>query len=231
MAAAAAVRHDPRGHGGARHPRGGGPRLRGRRRARHAGHRGRRAPDRGGHRHRRPRQLPARAGPLRARALQQARRQRLHALRRGGHLRAHRRAADAVRAAGFPAGRSVGQPAGHPGRGGEDGGQAAHQVRRPRRYLRPPGRADAEAAREPGRERGAGPLERAHHPSRARRAPRRRRDPPDARGVGPRPCRGHLRPVRDEDGLGPARRAARRRRPGRARARQCDHRRPRVPRR
>ena len=127
------------------------PGLRGRRRHRHAGHRGGRAPDRGGHRHRRPRQLPARAGPLRPRALQQARRQRLHALRRGGHLRAHRRAALAVRAAGVAARRPLRQPARRPGRGGEDRGQAAHQVRRPRRDLRPPRRADAEAAREPGR--------------------------------------------------------------------------------
>ena len=97
-----------------------------------------------------------------------------------------RRAAVAVRAAGLAARRPVGQPARHPGRGGEDGGQAADQVRRPRRHLRPPGRADAQAAREPGRERGAGPLQRPHHPARARRAPRRRRDPPDARRLGPR---------------------------------------------
>ena len=37
-------------------------------------------------------------------------------LRRAGHLRPHRRAADAVRVAGVAAGRSLGQPARHPGR-------------------------------------------------------------------------------------------------------------------
>ena len=120
---------------GAGHPGDRGAGLRGRRRPRHAGHRGGRAPDRGGHRHGRPRQLPARAGPLRARALQQARRQRLRPLRRGGHLRPLRRATVAVRAAGLAARRSLGQPARHSGRGGEDGGQAADQVRRPRRHL------------------------------------------------------------------------------------------------
>ena len=57
----------------------------------------------------------------------------------------------AVRAAGLAARRPLGQPARHSGRGGEDRGQAAHQVRRPRRHLLAPGRADAEAAREPGR--------------------------------------------------------------------------------
>ena len=110
-----------------------------------------------------------------------------------------------------------------PGRargGGEDRGQAAHQVRRPRRDLRPPRRADAQAAREPGGERGAGPLQRPHHPARARRAARRRRRPPDAGRLGPGHGRGHLRPLRDEDGLAAPGGAARRRRAGRARARQ-----------
>ena len=126
------------------------------------------------------------AGPLRPRPLQQARRERLLPLRRGGHRRAHRRAPVAVRAARRAAGRPVRQPAGRARGGGEDRGQAAHQVRRPRRDLRPPRRADAQAAREPGGERGAGPVQRPHHPARARRAARRRRRPPDAGRVGPR---------------------------------------------
>ncbi len=77
-----------------------------------------------------------------------------------------------------------------PGRargGGEDRRQAADQLRRPRRGLRPPRRADAEAAGEPGGERGAGPVQRPHHPARARRAARRRRGPPDPGRLGPRP--------------------------------------------
>ena len=106
-------------------------------------------------------------------------------------------------------------------RGGEDRGQAAHQVRRPRRDLRPPRRADAQAAREPGGERGAGPLQRPHHPPRARRAPRRGRRPPDPGRVGPRHGRGDLRSLRDEDGLAAHGGAARRRRAGGARRGQC----------
>ncbi len=70
---------------------------------------------------------------------------------------------------------------------------------------------DAEAAREPGGERGAGPFQRAHHPTRARRAPRRRRGSPRARRVGPRHGEGHLRPLRDEDGVEPPGGAPRRR--------------------
>ena len=220
MAPAAPVRHDPRGHGGAGHPSGGGSGVRGRRRHRHAGHGGRGAPDRGGHRHRGSRQLPARAGPVRARALQQARRQRLRTLRRARHIRPHRRAPDAVRVAGVAARRPLGQPAGHPGRGREDRGQAADQVRRPRRHLLPPRRADAQAARELDRERGAGPFQRAHHPARARRAARRPRRPADPRRLGPGHGGGHLRALRDEDGVEPAGGTARRRRPRRARPRQ-----------
>ncbi len=211
MAVAAPVRHDPRGDDRARHPRGGGSGLRGRRRHRDAGHGGGGAPDGGGHRHGGPRQLPARAGPLRPRPLQQARRERLRALRRGGHLRAHRRAAVAVRAVGVPPRRPLGQPARHPGRGREDRGQAADQVRRPRRHLLPPRRADAQAAREPLGERGAGPLQRPHHPARARRAARRPRRPADVGRLGPGHRGGHLRALRDEDGLGPAGGVARRR--------------------
>ena len=41
-------------------------------------------------------------------------------------------------------------------RGGEDGGQAHQHLRRPRRHLRPPRRAVAEAAPEPGRRRADG---------------------------------------------------------------------------
>ena len=65
-----------------------------------------------------------------------------------------------VRDAGRAARRPLGQPARHARRGGEDGGQAAQHLRRPRRDLRPPRRADAQAAGEPGQQRGAGPLER-----------------------------------------------------------------------
>ena len=49
------------------------------------------------HRHRRPRHVPARVRPARQGALQPPRRQRLRVLRRGRHLRAHRRHAGAVR--------------------------------------------------------------------------------------------------------------------------------------
>ena len=73
--------------------------------------------DGGGHRHGGPRQLPARAGPVRPRPLQQARRQRLRALRRGGHLRALRRAPVAVRAAGVARGDPSDNLPGIPGVG------------------------------------------------------------------------------------------------------------------
>ena len=118
---------------------------------------GRRRP----HRHRRPRQLPARRGPARQGALQQARRVRLRALRRGRHRRAHRRAPrrSTSQYAALRGDPSDNLP-GVPGRGGEDGGQAHHHLRRPRRHLRAPRRADAEAAPEPGRARGAGAAER-----------------------------------------------------------------------
>ena len=73
-------------------------RLRGRRHHRHPGHPGPRRRRRRAHRHRRPRQLPARRGPARQGALQQARRVRLRPLRRGRHPRAHRRPPVALRA-------------------------------------------------------------------------------------------------------------------------------------
>ena len=59
-----------------------------------------------------------------------------------------------------------------PGRargGGEDGGQADHHLRRPRRHLRAPRRADAEAPREPRRERGPRAPERRGDGARPRR--------------------------------------------------------------
>ena len=80
----------PGGRGaGAADPRPG--RHRGRRHHRHPGDHGPRQRRRRAHRHRRPRQLPAGRGPARQGALQQARRVRLRALRRGRHPRAHRR--------------------------------------------------------------------------------------------------------------------------------------------
>ena len=80
------------------------------------------------------------------------------------------RALPAVRRA---ARRPVRQPARRPRGGGEDGGEADHEVRRPRRDLRAPRRADAEAAREPRRPRGPGPQERRGDGAAARRRPRR----------------------------------------------------------
>ena len=108
----APVRHDPRG------PRRRWPSrwsrrrgVRGRRRAGHAGHRGPGPGTPGDHRHRRPRQLPARRGPLRPGALQPAGRERLRPLRRGGHLGAHRGAPGEVPTAGRAARRPLRQPA------------------------------------------------------------------------------------------------------------------------
>ena len=54
--------------------------------------------------------------------------------------------------------RPVRQPAGRARGGGEDRRQAAQQVRRPRRGLRAPRRADTQAPGEPGGERGTGPV-------------------------------------------------------------------------
>ena len=71
-------------------------RRRGRRRDRHTRDAGRGRRHRRGHRHRRPRQLSAGVRPARQGALQPPRRLRLRALRRGRHLRAHRRHAGAV---------------------------------------------------------------------------------------------------------------------------------------
>ena len=71
---------------------------------------------------------------------------RLRALRRGRHLRAHRRHAGALPAVRRATGRPVRQPSGRARGRREDGGQAHHQLRRDRRHLRAPRRADAEAA-------------------------------------------------------------------------------------
>ena len=120
----------------------------------------------------------------------------------------------AVRAARRAAGRPLGQPPRRARGGGEDRGQAAHQVRRPRRDLRASRGADAQAPGEPGGERGAGPLQRPHHPARARRAARRGRRPPDPGRVGPHRGQGDLRSLRDEDGLAAHGGAPRRRRAG-----------------
>ena len=79
------------------------------------------------------------------------------------------------------AGRPVRQPARRPGRGREDGGQAHQHLRRPRRHLRPPRRADAQAADQPGRARGAGPAERRGDAAGPRRAGRRHVDELDRR--------------------------------------------------
>ena len=97
-------------------------------------------------RHRRSRQLPTGARPAREGALQQARRQRLRAVRRSGHRGEDRRHARAVSAVRRAARRPQRQPRRHSRRGGEDGGQAAESVRQPRWHLRPRHRADAEAA-------------------------------------------------------------------------------------
>ena len=127
-------------------------RLRGRRHHRHPGHRGPRPGRRRHHRHRRPRHLPAGRGPARQGALQPAGRVRLRPLRRG---RASRSAPactpDPLPAVRRAAGRPVRQPARRARRGREDRGQADQHLRRPRRHLRPPRRADAQAAPEPGR--------------------------------------------------------------------------------
>ncbi len=69
--------------------------------------------------------------------------------------------------------RSVRQPAGRAGSGGEDGGQARHQLRRPRRDLRPHRGSDPEAPSEPRGERATGPPERRDDGPGARRRPRR----------------------------------------------------------
>ena len=73
-----------------RHPDPRGGRLRGRRHHRHARHPGPGRGRRRAHRHRRPRHLPARRGPARPGALQQAGRVGLRRLRRGRHRGAHR---------------------------------------------------------------------------------------------------------------------------------------------
>ena len=73
-----------------------------------------------------------------------------------------------------PAGRPVRQPAGRARGGGEDGGQAAQHLRRPRRRLRQRRQVHAQAAGEPDRPRAGGAAQRHRHPPRARRRPRRR---------------------------------------------------------
>ena len=193
LAAAAPVRHDPRGHGGAGHPGDRGAGLRGRRRHRHAGHRGGGAPDA---------RWSSSPGTATASSWSQDPYVRVLYNKRGVSDYTLYDEAGIIERTGVPPSQYVllaslrGDPSdnlpGVPGRGGEDGGQAADQVRRPRRDLRAPRRADAEAAREPGRQRGAGPLQRPHHPAGARRAARRRRRPTSTlggwdRGTAPRP--------------------------------------------
>ena len=87
----------------------------------------------------------------------------LRGLRRGRHPRAHRRHPRAVPAVRGAARRPLRQPARRARGGGEDGRQADHHLRRPRRHLRAPRRADAEAPREPRGQRGQrAPEPRAH---------------------------------------------------------------------
>ena len=120
-------------------------RVGGRRHHRHRHRSPRRSGPPGDHRHRRPRQLSAGARPRRQGALQQAWRQRLRLLRRGGHRGTHRRCSVALRAVRRAARRQQRQPARCARRGGEDGGEADQHLRRPRRDLRARRRADTEA--------------------------------------------------------------------------------------
>ena len=147
------------------------------------------------HRHRRPRRLPARRGPARQGALQPARRVRLRALRRGRHRGAHRRRArrSTSQYAALRGDPSDNLP-GVPGRRREDGGQAHQHLRRPRRHLRPRRRADAEAAPEPRRARGAGPQQRRGDGAAARR--RRSTSTPDDLLLGAVRPRGGAQAVR-----------------------------------
>ena len=119
--------------------------------------------------------------------------------------------------------RPVRQPAGRARGGGEDGRQAHHHLRRPRRHLRAPRRADPEAAGEPRRARGQrapeprGDGPRARRPARAvDRRPRLRRDG-HRRRRGPPPVRlpRVQHPVRPA-GRGPRHRPRARRRPRRS---------------
>ncbi len=134
-------------------------RLRSRRRDRHPGHPGRGPRRRRAHRHRRPRHLPAGRGSPRQGALQPAGCIRLRPLRRGRHRGPHRGHPGSLPAVRGPARRPVRQPARGARRRREDGGQADQHLRGSRRDLRPPGRAVAEAAPEPGgrRSRSCGP--------------------------------------------------------------------------
>ena len=148
-----------RGARGARHPDARAGRLRGRRHHRHA-------------RRRRPRRAAttSSSSPATATATSSSRTrtsrcsttgaacQRLRALRRGRHRRAHRRhARRSTREYAALRGDPSDNLPGVPGRGREDGGQADHHLRRPRRDLRQRRRADAEAAASPRRARGPGP--------------------------------------------------------------------------
>ena len=164
----------PPGGGDAQDPHRGDRRLRGRRRDRHAGHPGPRPGRRRDRRHRRPRRLPTGRGPPRQGPLQPAGRERLRPLRRGRHPRAHRRHSAHVPAVRRPAGRPVRQPPGRARGGGEDGGQAAQHLRRPRRRLRQRRQVHAQAAGEPDRPRAGGAAQRHRHAPGARRRPRRR---------------------------------------------------------
>ena len=136
------------GAGVAGHPGGRGRGLRGRRRAGHPGHRGPR-----------PRPSGSSSSPATATATSWSRTPTSGCSTTGGgsattpsttrpaSWSADRGAALPVPAAGRAARRPVGQPARRAGGGGEDGGQADQRVRRPRHALRPPRRADAQAAR------------------------------------------------------------------------------------
>ena len=105
------------------------------------------------HRHRRPRQLPAGRGPRHQGPLQPARRV---ATTRSTTRPASRSAPASTRRCYVQYAALRGDPSdnlpGVPGRGREDGGQAHQQVRRPRRHLRAPRRADPEARARTSRE-------------------------------------------------------------------------------
>ena len=112
----------------------------------------------------RSRHLPAGRGSPRQGPLQPAGRVGLRPLRRSRDRGAHRGAAGPLPAVRGAAGRPVGQPPRRSRRGREDGGQAHQHLRGPRRHLRPPRRAVAQAAPEPGRRRAGGPGQRRRHP-------------------------------------------------------------------
>ena len=232
LAPAAAVRHDPRGHGVAGHPRGRGARLRGRRRHRHAGHRG------GGARRR---EVVIVTGDRDSFQLVQDPYVRVLYNKRGvsdytlydeaGHLRALRGAAVAVRAAGLAARRPLGQPARH---------ARAWGRRRPPSCSPPTATSTGSSRTSTSRRRSCARTWRRTRswPARNARIIPLVRDVPldvdvahlDARRVGPGHGRGHVRPLRDEDGLATPGGAARRRRARRAGRRERRPAPPRAPR-